>query len=63
MSETKNKLDKTLKDYTCKACGYVHANWFVQNQVMKQCYRCRRKWTNSGDLETAVENRLRVLEA
>lgn len=35
-----NKLGKCLEDYRCKKCGYLHANWFVANKLLKRCYRC-----------------------
>lgn len=42
-----NKLGKTLADYKCKTCGYLHANLFIENKPLRRCYRCHKK--NDGE--------------
>jgi predicted Zn-ribbon and HTH transcriptional regulator len=43
VSAEKNKLGKTLEDYKCENCGYLHTTLFLNNLPLKRCYRCRAK--------------------
>jgi DNA-directed RNA polymerase subunit RPC12/RpoP len=42
-----NKLGKILADYKCDSCGYLHAVSFIKNKPLIQCYRCRKRFTES----------------